>query len=633
MAGDNVTPISEALRGATVAPDFTGEGDGDDPFSILPEGCPFTVLGKEGLTIWLLDHCNQLLGLKPRDLDKGSIQSICGDDFWLLQNFPQYTAGQMELPPERRGPPPKFNQDLVQRRVINAGSAAGMFNPSGKVFGRGAHRRALDDALVLHLGDRVLLVGAQDTKGRKSIAITERRPGKIDGKLYPGFEKLPAPAAEPSTVQEAERLQALFGKWYFFEPDVAPLLLLGWVAHAMICGALGWRSHVWLTGETAAGKSTLQKVIRAVLAEWGLFTEDATEAAVRHVLLEDTLPVLIDEAEADDRAERQRNMVNLARKGSSGAKMHRGSSDQGKAHEFTVQSAFLFSSILHAPLDPQDRNRFAILAMRQIPEGAEEPILDLRYWREAGRRMQRRMIEQWPRFDKTLATYKDEIRTQGFQGRWRDTFGTLLACADMLLHDCAPSDDSMLNEATFGRQIRWVRMCVPLMERGALEAEDTTTRCITKLTSTLLPARSGHQPETVGRWIRRATEYDQDGLISDDAKRARAHLLSHGLAVVNLRRTKKGAIGATRDFTLAEQLYVVVGSKSNSSSAKLFETGKWADGGWTQALKLAMWKGEDGKAEPIVAQSGIKFRFDGNNEYVVAVPIEALIGVVSRIEE
>ena len=129
----------------------------------------------------------------------------------------------------------------------------------------------------------------------------------------------------------------------------AALLLLGWVGHALMCGAFGWRSHVWLTGETSAGKSTLQKLIRAILDEWGLYTEDASEASIRQTLKDDTLPVMIDEAEPDDRAERQQAMINLARKASSGAKMHRGSADH-RAQEFTAQSAFLFSSILHAPL-------------------------------------------------------------------------------------------------------------------------------------------------------------------------------------------------------------------------------------------------------------------------------------------
>lgn len=629
---DNVTPISEALKSATPAPDFSGR-DGGDLFHILPPDAPMTVLGKERLTIWLLDHHYQLQGMKPRDLGKGELQMICGGDAWLIEHFPQLTKGQWEMVKEGRGTAAElattFDQAKAQTQIIRAASTAGIFSPKNSMFGRGAHRHPIDDSLVLHLGDRVMLVRDHDDKGRRCpIEIVERRPGRIDNKLYPAFEALSPPAADPSTPAEAEALLSLFKKWYFFEPDIAPLLLLGWVGHALTCGAAPWRSHVWLTGETAAGKSTLQKVIRATLGDWGLYTEDATEPSIRQTLNNDTLPVMIDEAEADDRAERQRAMINLARKSSSGAKMHRGASDPAHATEFTAQSAFLFSSILHSPLDPQDRNRFAILAMRQIPNDAQEPILDLRRWTEAGRRMHRRMIEQWPRYERTLTDYKDEIRAQGFQGRWRDTFGALLACADLLLHDRPPSAESIANEG-YGRQVDWVRKCLPMMTRGSTEAEDTTTRCITRLTSTLLPASSGQHQETVGRWIRRAMDYDTDSQSFNHA--AREKLKSHGLRVVNLHKTASGAWGA-KEATFADPVYVLVASKTNASLARLFEGSKWFDGGWSQALALAQWTGSSGNMPPRVAKTGIASRFGGGKEYAVAVPIEALIGEVQLVD-
>lgn len=615
---DNVTSIANALRGATAAPDFTG-GEGDEPFQFLPTGCPISILGKDGLIVHLIDYNYQLLAMKPREMGKGELALICGGEAWLRDKYPAFNKAD---PPEVIG----FNQAKVQSAFVHAASQIGIFSPVGKVLGRGAHRRLLDDALVLHLGTRVLLVGAQDAMGRKTMTITERKPGPIEDKIYPGLPKLSAPAQESSTAAEAQRLQALFGKWYFFAPDIAPLLLLGWCGQALICGAFEWRAHVWLTGETAAGKSTLQKVIRALLGDWGMFTGDATEAAVRHVLGDDTLPVMIDEAEGDDKPEKQKAMINLARKSSSGDKMHRGSSDQTKGgQEFTVHSAFLFSSILHAPLDPQDRNRFGILAMRTIPEDADEPMLDLRYWTEAGRRMQRRMLDQWPRFDKTLRIYKDEIKSLGFQGRWRETFGILLTCADMLLYETAPQDAPVHDEEAFGRATRWAALCAPLMERGRQEAEDTTTRCITHLTSSLLPAMSGHHQETVGRWIRRAVTPDEQGAFD---RGAREKLLNHGLAVVNIHTTPKGAWGADAKFSFGDQLYVLVGSKTNAELKKLFGGSKWFDGGWAQALQAAAWKGDDGQLEAIEAKGPVKFRFGGSPEWATAVPIEALIGPI-----
>lgn len=617
-----VIDISAAVRGAERAPDFFegGGSDGGSPRYVLPPGAPIHCLGKQGLTLFLLDHAHQLQALKPRELGKGELIAICGDSEWLVANFAAYGK------PEKNGDPPPvvgFNQAKAQEAIIMACSAKPIFSPQGSLFGRGAHRRTADDALVLHIGTKVLMVGVEDRHRRKSITIDERPSGLVDGKIYPALPALPPPAPMASSPDEAKRLRAMLGKWYFADGDIATLLVLGWIGQAMICGASAWRSHIWLTGETAAGKSTLQKLIRAILDAWALYTEDASEAAVRQMLGDDTLPVMIDEAEADDRAERQTAMVNLARKASSGAKILRGSADH-QAKEFTAQSAFLFSSILHSPLDPQDRNRFAILAMRQIPSDAPEPNLELRYWREAGRRLHRRMIEGWPRFDATVAEYKEEIRLQGFQGRWRDTFGTLLACADLLLYDVLPSAESELNEG-YGRRAQWVAECVPLMDRGSLEAEDTTTRCIRKLTSTLLPAIGGQHQEGVGTWLARAMKFDTETQTFDT--RARAKLMSHGMRVVNLTKTPRGGTGVT-DATYADQVYVLVASGSNAPMRELFAGSKWHGGGWSQALAHARY---DPEARPaVLAKTGIRNRFSGSNDWAVAVPIEAMIGPLGQ---
>lgn len=604
---DNVTPIRESLRKAQSAPDMRpgkGRGGEDDtsPPGVLPPGCPVVPLGHQGgKALYVLDQAKQLLAMSPR-CEKGDLMLAFGAGF--LEGVPRWASWRAPKKGETEPQPNGFDQKLVQAALITACQEAGVFDPTGKLFGRGAHRRPIDDALVLHAGHKVLVIDTVPDGAGRAMRLQESKPGMIEGKIFAAADKLPVPAAEPSSDGEAQRLRELFARWYFAEKDAAPLLLLGYVGQAMICGALGWRAHVWLTGETAAGKSTLQKLIRAVLDDWCVFSEDASEAAIRQLLGDDTLPVLIDEAEADDRAERQTAMINLARKASSGGRIIRGSADH-KAQQFTAQSAFLFSSILHAPLDPQDRNRFAILAMRQVPGDAREPELDLKLWREAGRRMQRRMIEQWPRFDRTLWEYKNAIRETGFQGRWRDTFGTLLACADMLLHDRVPSEESIANEGdAYGRVTRWVQTCVPMMVRGATEAEDTTTRCAQFLTSTLLPSAAGQQRETVGRWILRAMDFDRE--TQSFNKGARDKLRGHGLRVVNLTKT------GYADATFAEPVYVALAGVTNASLRELFAGSKWAAGGWVQALGLAQVPGPNG--EPRVARNGVLMRFTGKKE-------------------
>jgi hypothetical protein len=633
---DNVTSMSEAMRGAKPAPDLFEDGDGGDGGErrfTLPPDSPIKPLGKQGLTLHLLDHLNQLHALKVRELGKGELRALCHGDEWLKRQWPQMSkedwsqfnkhkeAGGTRQPWEFAS---KFDQDKAQGAIIDACSDQGVFSPQGNVFGRGAHRRASDDALVLHIGRRVLIVGGETVRGKRGTVMQTCEAGVVDRKIYPQLPPLPPPAEQSSTRDEALRLIELFGKWYFADGAIAHILLLGWDGLAQLCGAFSWRPHVLLTGETSAGKSTLQKILRATLDEWGLFSSEASEAAVRQMLGDDTLPVLLDEAEGDDKAERARAMINLARKASSGDKIHRGSSDH-QAREFTAQSTFLLSCILHAPLDPQDRNRFVILPMSQVPEDADEPILDLRYWREAGRRFQRRMIEQWPRFDKTLGEYKNAIKALGFQGRWRDTFGTLLACADMLLYEEAPSDAGLHSKEGEGpeRLTLWTKMCLPLLERSALEAESTTERCLRYLTSQLLPAMTGHHQETVGQWIMRAVQFDAAG---DFDKAARGKLKTHGLRLVNLTKGKDGAPGCV-EARMGEPIYLLVACGQNVGIQELFRnSAKWTGGRWAQALGDVVY--EKPGVGRFAAVKGIKARFTGDTENAVAVPVEAFIGTV-----
>src|SRR3546814_10759108 len=79
-------------------------------------------------------------------------------------------------------------------------------------------------------------------------------------------------------------------------------LLAGWIAIAVICGALNWRPHVWLTGSSGSGKSwLLDNVIRPLIGAIAVYCQsNSTEAGIRQTLATDARPVLFDEAESED---------------------------------------------------------------------------------------------------------------------------------------------------------------------------------------------------------------------------------------------------------------------------------------------------------------------------------------------
>lgn len=580
-------------------------GDGFDR-SVMPFGCPVTPLGIQGLKLWVLDAANQLIALAT-DCRKGDLLLLFGGDSWLIKHFPQLTKDQAK----NGAPATKFDQAEVQTALVTACQRKNIFNPQGRVFGRGAHRAVGDDQqLVLHMGRSVLIAGQPDAKGQRG-KLAEHRPGEIDDSFFPALPALVPPASEPSATEDAQRLRELFGDWFWVEPDSAPLLLLGMVGQMFFCGALSWRSHVWLAGPTSAGKSSLQALIRALLGNWCLHVEDASEAAVRQILGDDTLPVMIDEAEADDNPEKQKAIINLAKKASSGAKIIRGGADH-KGQEFTAQSCFLFSSVLHSLAKGEERNRVAILEMRQVPLTKKEYVApDLLEWRDIGRRMHRRMIEQWPRFSRTLADYKREIWSHGLEGRWQDTYGTLLACADCLLYDRAPSQESELNEE-HGREKVWVRAILPMIQRGKSEARSDVERCIAHLMGCLIPGAHGASAETVGQWIKRAMAL-ADPIEGGINHTARERLKQYGLRLVLLKRDEPKLDGepVPNDWVNG---YLAVAYQTCEPLATLFRGKEWANGAYLQSL---------GKVDGV--RRGLKMRFSGMNaDNAIAIPLKAL---------
>lgn len=639
MAG-GIESIRDTLAAPARAPDMRKKKEAEPQLEAptLPPGCPVTPLGIQGVKLWVLDSANQMLCI-PTDCRKGDLILIFGGDEWLREHFAQYREKK-----NKDGGPPEFevvgfNQAHVQAALVTACHRRGIFNPRGRIFGRGAHRfGAFQTELALHMGTSVLVAGGVDKK-QKAIGVQTYDAGQVGKVFFPASDELPAPAEEASKSEDAIKLLTLFGNWHWvgqrrhapdrvetgMDPDPSPLLLLGMVAQMFICGALEWRSHVWLAGPTAAGKSSLQALIRAILADWCLHTEDASEAAIRQTLNDDTLPVLIDEAEADDNPERQRAILNLMKKASSGGKLHRGSSDH-KAQEFTAQSCFLLSSVLHGLVKGEERNRVAILDMQQIPVTTTQwEAPDLIHWQAVGRRMHRRMVEQWPRFRQTLADYKREIWTHGLEGRWQDTFGTLLACADCLLFEDAPSRESIGNDE-YGREKTWVRSVLPMMLHGKGEARTDVERCIAFLMSRLIPGANGKAPEAIGQWIQRAmtligaeTGTDDDAGGIDQA--ARTRLKSYGLRLAHVEEGPRGWKPAGEPLPTEEGWntgYLLVAYATCAPLADLFRDAggrEWAGGGWLQSL---------GKIDDVKKSAAMKARFAGSPENCIAVPLTAL---------
>ena len=260
------------------------------------------------------------------------------------------------LYPNKRG----VNWTAAASDLFCRQATIGMFDPD-LLRGRGIWWD--EGRCVLHLGDRLVVDG-------------EPRPLSTTLNSHFHYQRGAALVgtadAQPLSDEEALLVLTLADRFHWEVPASA-MLLAGWLTLAPICGALRWRPHLWLSGPAGSGKSHLFErfcgVLLADLAQ--VFVGSVTEAGIRQTLRSDALPVLIDEAESNEREDQQRiqAILALARVASSESRaaIVKGS-PTGEVARYSVRSMFLLSSIATGLKQGADRRRFAPLNLRNPSE-------------------------------------------------------------------------------------------------------------------------------------------------------------------------------------------------------------------------------------------------------------------------
>lgn len=151
-------------------------------------------------------------------------------------------------------------------------------------------------------------------------------------------------------------------------------LLAGWIATAVVCGGLQWRTHAWVTGNQGSGKSTVvNEIAGACLGDLAIYPLGATtEAGIRQVVQNDAMPVVFDESETDEKGKmaaesRRKAVLDLMRQASSEGRgrILKGTANHS-ARAFTMRSAFLMSSIGVGLKEAADLTRTAVLTIKPL---------------------------------------------------------------------------------------------------------------------------------------------------------------------------------------------------------------------------------------------------------------------------
>lgn len=247
--------------------------------------------------------------------------------------------------------------------VVGACLRAGRFDPEN-VVGPGVHLSG--DTVVAHLGDHLVIDGQE-------IDLGDVPPG---GKVFKAGAAVNIPAMLPLTAREGGQLVGVCRSFDWQAPGMGELLA-GWLVVAPLSGILLWRPHIWVTGPSKAGKSTVMDELVALMLKGvsAVFSGSATEAGIRQTLDGAMWPVVVDEAEAKDdlSAPRIARILELTRASASktGAGIAKGGAG-GKQARYPVKSCFALASITPPIKQTADETRFIRLVLTGFREDSGE---------------------------------------------------------------------------------------------------------------------------------------------------------------------------------------------------------------------------------------------------------------------
>ena len=174
----------------------------------------------------------------------------------------------------------------------------------------------------------------------------------------------------PERRVRIEFLREIFDTFCWSEPYMGRVLL-GWVLLAPFCGALEFRPHCWINGETSAGKTWIfENVVCSLLGSlYCGFTMGTTEAGLIRGLQGMALPVVHDEFESDQNFKKSAKMslIEFFRgcSTSAGDKMSLTKGMQGgnSTQSFKSSCMAVLGSIKNCLDTPQDAARFLMLSL------------------------------------------------------------------------------------------------------------------------------------------------------------------------------------------------------------------------------------------------------------------------------
>jgi energy-coupling factor transporter ATP-binding protein EcfA2 len=213
----------------------------------------------------------------------------------------------------------------------------------------------------------------------------------------------------------------------------AATVIIGWLVQAMAAGCYDWITHIWLTGERGAGKSTVLKALAGILGDGALLmSANSTMPGVRQSVDGSTKPVLIEEGEHKTKSNHKKaieNILELARAASSGVDTNLGGQDGQTGISLKMHNAFCFASIVPGSAGAADDSRMIKVELKK-PTYKSRLIKTQSPWlRTFGQKLAGAILADYEALD---ASILDTIASESLDGsddRRGDTIGTVLGAA------------------------------------------------------------------------------------------------------------------------------------------------------------------------------------------------------------
>jgi putative DNA primase/helicase len=285
--------------------------------------------------------------------------------------------------------------------------------------------------LVINLGDRLQVDG-------KEMPVNA-----IKSKFFYSLGRaLPETKVEPLDLIECELLVHICQKFKWLRPEYCNYVA-GMLVISKICGALPIRPHMWFTGGSQTGKSTLlERLVFPTLKGYSLyFLGGSSEAGVRQSLASDSVPIVFDEFETNGKKSTDliQSCIELMRASWSESQGYitKGSAG-GTAAFYQPRFSALVSSIRTNLVNDADRSRFTVVELK--PHGN-----DTQHWKELSAMLEQydqtyvdrlfaRTLKMLPIILENAKTLKRALAQKG-SARFGDQHGMLLAGFYSLIND------------------------------------------------------------------------------------------------------------------------------------------------------------------------------------------------------